>query len=309
MDDLLPGKLGHYFLVSIVDAALVSLLAFWWYRRSVRRLMGEKAEAGQMPAESGSEAPGPSTRVPAAEVGPLLFAISSPDAGRSTSDAGDSRPAARRLTAAYAIDAAVYAAGIVSLQMGPQAAGLPIAAWFSSWWIALWPLVPSLMLLLAVDRLRTGRAAAAYLVAGAVLCALVTFAGQAVRGSFNTPPITNVYYMLLGMAVTIALPLALITGWRRIRVVMPLALATTLLFGKALLATHELMTRAFNAPTLRRWILDLAALTSPDVAYYGPFMLIALPVGGAAWWVLVRLASAFEHKQFSDVQLIIDCWW
>jgi hypothetical protein len=167
------------------------------------------------------------------------------------------------------------------------------------------------MLLLAFDRVRVGRATAAYLVAGAVLCAFVTLAGQIVRRSFSTAPVTNVYYMLLAMSVTVALPLALVlmTGWRRIRVVMPLALAATLLFGMALLVTHEIMTRAFNSPMLRRWILDAAAATSENTAYYGPFMLVALPVGGIAWWVLRRLASGFARKRFSDVQLIVDCWW
>jgi hypothetical protein len=91
--------------------------------------------------------------------------------------------------------------------------------------------------------------------------------------------------------------------------VMPLALATTLLFGMALLAMHETFTRAFNHPRLRGWILELAAVTSQNVAYYGPYMLIALPVGGLAWFVLKGLARGFERKRFSDIQLIVDCWW
>ena len=306
MDDLLSGKLGHFFLVSIVDAALVSLLVFWWYRRSVRTLMGRTGAGAQPLRDPHSPARSPA---PPPAAGPLLFVLSDSPGPESRSRV--TGPGILRLVTAYGAGAAAFAAGMVILQLGSDGASHPPAAWFSWWWIYLWPIVPSLMILLAFDRAGGARAAAMYVIAGLLLCVLVTLGGQVARRSFNSAPLTNPYYMLLTMAVTIAFPLPLVlgTGWRRIRAVMPLALATTLLFGMALLAMHEIFTRAFNHPRLRGWILELAALTSENVAYYGPFMLIALPVGGLAWFVLNRLARGFERKRFSDVQLIVDCWW
>jgi hypothetical protein len=41
-----PGQLAHVFLISILDAALLSWLALLWYRRSVRRLMGGRGSPG-----------------------------------------------------------------------------------------------------------------------------------------------------------------------------------------------------------------------------------------------------------------------
>lgn len=38
-------------------------------------------------------------------------------------------------------------------------------------------------------------------------------------------------------------------------------------------------------------------------------MLVSLPVGWIAWRLLTVVADAFAKKQFSDVQLVIDCWW
>ena len=60
---------------------------------------------------------------------------------------------------------------------------------------------------------------------------------------------------------------------------------------------------------MRAIILHLSALTSVSVAYYGLFLLMSLPVGLLAWLLLRGLASRFERKRFSDVQLIVDCWW
>ena len=37
--------------------------------------------------------------------------------------------------------------------------------------------------------------------------------------------------------------------------------------------------------------------------------IVSLPVGLLAWMLLRELASRFERKRFSDVQLIVDCWW
>jgi hypothetical protein len=69
------------------------------------------------------------------------------------------------------------------------------------------------------------------------------------------------------------------------------------------------MVHTFDLVPVRRVILGWSAYTSAVVTYYGLFMLLILPVGALAWWLLRRLAVAFQGKRFSDVQLMVDCWW
>jgi hypothetical protein len=120
-----------------------------------------------------------------------------------------------------------------------------------------------------------------------------------------------VYWYAANLAFTASLPLALllITGWRRIRAVTPLALSTTLVFGFALLLFRELLASAFNLEAVRSMLLAAAEVTSVEAAYYGAFMILVLPVGWVAWRLVQLLAMRFESKRFSDVQLIVDCWW
>ena len=56
-------------------------------------------------------------------------------------------------------------------------------------------------------------------------------------------------------------------------------------------------------------ILGVSSLSSPNTGRHLFFMLLSLPVGWIAWRLLIGLASAFGRKRFSDVQLVIDCWW
>jgi hypothetical protein len=91
--------------------------------------------------------------------------------------------------------------------------------------------------------------------------------------------------------------------------VTPLALSSTLVFGFALMLFREALTEAVNLEAIRSVLLDLSALTSEYVMYYGVFMVLVLPVGWVAWRLLQYLATQFEGKRFSDVQLVVDCWW
>ena len=49
MGDQLPGQLVYIFVVSIIDAALLSWLTLYLYRRRVRRLMRAIARPGDVP--------------------------------------------------------------------------------------------------------------------------------------------------------------------------------------------------------------------------------------------------------------------
>ncbi|HTR54795.1 MAG TPA: hypothetical protein VMJ10_29100, partial [Kofleriaceae bacterium] len=178
-------------------------------------------------------------------------------------------------------------------------------------WVDVWPLVPSLVVLLAVDRRGIARIVAAYMGVGLVAEFAVTLGGQLLRGTLNAAPIMNLYWMLVSLGLVVYAPLVLIvvSGWRRIRAVMPLALAGTVAFGFALLGFGSAMVRILDVERLRSGLLDAGAVVSIAATYYGLFLIASLPVGWVIWRLLRRLAGAFERKRFSDVQLIVDCWW
>jgi hypothetical protein len=212
---------------------------------------------------------------------------------------------------AYGVGAALYAIVITALKFRGESPTPPFVAWFGDAWINAWPVVPTLVFLLVLDRATTVRMWAGYVGIGALALSLVTLSGQVLRGTLNTAPLTNVYWLLVALLWTAVPPLVLllVTGWRRIRAVTPLALAATLFFGFGSLLSTEAFIRAFNVGRVQSLILDLAALTSVGAVRYLPFMLFSLPVGLFAWWSLRAVAAAFERKRFSDSQLIVDCWW
>ena len=82
---------------------------------------------------------------------------------------------------------------------------------------------------------------------------------------------TNVFWAVvsLGWAARVPLALVALTGWRRVRAVMPLALAATLLFGFGSLLFRELFIRLFNVASIRSLILSGAGISSPAIVQYG----------------------------------------
>lgn len=305
--ELLPGQLTQVFLISILDAALLSWLALVWYRRSVRHLMGQRGSPSY-PAVAPEPAPPRASVAGAAQ--PLAFALFEPAPGWPPREALLPH-GKRRLAAAYCVGALVFGATITALKLSSMSPTPPLVAWLGDAWTNTWPIVPTLAALLALDRKASLRVAAWYLVGGALGVLLFTLAGQVLRGTLNTAPVTNVYWLLVTLVWTASAPLVLVllTGWRRIRAVTPLALAATLFFGFASLLSTELLIRVLNFGTARSLFLELARLTSVESVPRILFMLASLPVGWLAWSALRRLAVGFEHKRFSEVQLVVDCWW
>jgi hypothetical protein len=306
--DLLFGKLTHVFLISMLDAALLSWLALWWYRGSVRRLMAGRGSKSAAPAAMPSHQPDPSAGAAAPES--LAFAlfepsrVPSPDSPRPSHDM-------RRLAIAYGVGAALYATVMTVLTLGGTSPAPPLVAWFGEAWMNAWPVVPTMILLFAVDRGARFRVAAWYLGIGPLAVLLITLIGQVLRGTLNTAPLTNVYWVLLGLLVTASAPLVLllVTASRRVRAVTPLALSATLFFGFGSLLSTEALVRAFNVGPVQSLLLDLAALTSVGSVRHILFMLLSLPVGWLAWRSLRGLAVGYERKRFSDTQLMVDYWW
>lgn len=306
MDETLPGRLIHIFLISILDAALLSWIALRLYRRSVRRLMRATPAAGAVDRaiEVDEGAPGgaepdaiPLTLAPVTGTGPRGLPYRPPLFGR--------------LGLAYCAGALAYAAVITVLALAPASPPLPAAAWVAYLWTEAWPVVPALAILMVLDRPGALRLLGYYLLAGAVLVAGSTLALQLLRGSLNSAPLTNVFWMLPHLAWTASVPLLLllITSWRRVRAVMPLALAVTLLFGLASTVSAVTLVRLFDLPAVTRAVTGVAAFTSAEAALFAPLLIVSLPVGWLAWRLVRWLARAFERKRFSDVQLVVDCWW
>ena len=309
MDSLVSGKLSYVLLVGIVDAAILSWLALVWFRRAVRRLMRQRA--GDVTATS----PAPSERR-AAPMSPdkaprvPTFAIFEPDTSRSAQQWLPAIPGRRRLLVVYGVAAGLHALAITAFQLSQQAEVTWISA-LARWWVNTWPLVPALIALLVLDWRQSVRLGGVFVLSGAVVLALLTLVSRGLRGSIDFVPVTNTYWLLLLLGYTAAAPLVLllVTGWRRIRAVAPLVLSVTFLFGFAVVLFQTLMLHVFDVAAARRVILDWSARTSEGVTYYALFMLLILPIGGLAWWLLRGLAAAFEWKRFSDVQLMVDCWW
>ena len=310
MTQLLPGQLLYIFGASILDAALLSWLTLLWYRRSVRRLMREApADAGpessrrhDPPVVSHSEAS-------PTEPGELKLAEERHEAVPRT--AALRTPAMVRLIVAYSAGAAAFAAVITGFKFWNASPPLVAVAWLAEWWTNLWPVVPTLVAMLVLDRPIALRLVLLYVLGGATVICLFTAAGQLLRGTLNTAPLTNVYWGIVGLTWTASFPLAVIvlTGWRRVRAVMPLALAGTLLFGFGSVLFRESLIRALNVEAFRSAFLSGAVFSSPATLQYTLFMLVSLPVGWLAWRLLNVLAAAFANKRFSDIQLVVDCWW
>ena len=308
MTDQLPGQLIYIFAISIFDAALLSWLALLWYRRSVRRLM--RQGAANAAGTAGRAAPQPlPPAIPVDHAQSELALVE--EQGRPPARSSVIRPGFGRLAASYFAGAAAYAVVITALKYANASPPLPAVAWLADWWTNLWPLVPTLVVLFVLDRPLSARLTAFYLVAGAVGIAVFTATGQLLRGTLNSAPVTNIFWAMAGLAWAAFIPLALVafTSWRRVRAVLPLALAATITFGFASMLFRELLVRALDVGGFRSFFLGGAVFSSPAAMQYGLFMIVSLPVGWLAWRFLKAIARWYDKKAFSDVQLVIDCWW
>ena len=124
-------------------------------------------------------------------------------------------PWRRRLFVAYVLGAAAYSIVITTLQFGGEEPSYPWVAWLGRWWENTWAVLPTLAALLVLDRRARVRLVGWYLLIGVAAVSLFTLAGQVLHGTFNTAPITNVYWLLLSLAWTVWVPLALIAISRR----------------------------------------------------------------------------------------------
>jgi len=326
-NDLLPGQIAHVLMLAVPDAALLTWAALRWYERSVSRLMRPSAAPATAPSSlapfthdatstiDDRRVAGLST-APTSAAPPASFELDIDRASRAPSGVAPS-PAARphlaqdRIAAAYGAGASASALVLTAATLWGGWTATPLAAWFAVWWSNLWPIVPTLSVLLVLSRRVTLGWTLGYLGLGGILIAMVTAANQLLHGRLNSAPLTNVPGLWRLVAVTAALPLLFvaISAWRRVRGIMPIAVASTLVFGIGSLLFQQAIVQGFNISAFRTAILDLSTWSSSETVYYGLFMIASLPVGWICWRVLQRLAHAFRQGRFSDMQLVVDCWW
>jgi hypothetical protein len=299
VSDILDGRLAFAFIVSILDAVLLSLIGLWLYRRAVHALMG------------GSTGVAPSRQKEGVQSGPRAghFALRPAASERPPRSGARLRaPHSRRVSVAYGLGAALHAGVITAFDVAAEPPPSPLGV-FAKWWIYTWPILPTLFALHVLDGRGRVRALLQHVAAGAAAMLAFSVAWQLAVTSLSLAAFSNVAWMLAGFAFTAAPPFALVwlSGWRRVRAVTPVALAATLVFGFGLIASMDVLI--FAADRASSMVLGLSGATSVRFVRYAPFLLMSLPLGGVAWAILRALARGYARKRFSDVQLVIDCWW
>lgn len=221
MGSTMNGQLLYIFAVAILDAAILSWVALHWYRRTVSRRM--RPENGDTPARGAdlrtgvqwSDAEGTSAeRVDAegvdaegagAEVQVAVFRAEDDSAAKGS--VRDWPAGWRRIAAGYCVGAALFSAVITTAVLSGMPSP-PLSAIFGTWWIHAWPVVPTLILLLLLDRRGALGVVATYLLAGSVALAILTLLVQASRWSFSSAPLTNMFWLTAGILLTAYLPLS-----------------------------------------------------------------------------------------------------
>ena len=293
-----PGILFTYFQNAILMTIPVSAILLVWYRRAVSRNMSATSDGSREVVDTG------------AADATAAAAAGSTDAssGRGSIDTGANESRTRRrLAVIYGIGGAV--ASIVLTAMFFASPGVELAALrvFVVWYAFCWPVVPTVAALLAMSRRRALAIFVVYLVAG--VCVVWTWSvfNKVALGRSEIVPSTNAQAFLTFLLYEAWLPYLIIfvTGSRRLRAVSPLALASLLVFSFSALGVHYAVVALMDVGSARQWLLAVAGAKIPSVL----FLIAALPVGLACWSGLGVLGRKYEHKAFSDVQLVVDTWW
>ena len=305
MPNQTPGIVWMYFQNAILMTIPVSAVLLVWYKRSVSRNMRGTSGASPSPimrdgdavAAAVEERPGPTVGPAARDVlqdGSSVGAVSNESRSR------------RRVAVIYTIGGAVAASVLTVLffASGVEAAALRV---FVVWFAFCWPILPTVAALLAVPRRRAVVMFGIYVVAGVCITGAWSLFNKIVLGRSAIVPSENVIAFLTFLLREAWLPylIILVTGNRRVRPVSPLALAGLLVFSFSALAVHFATIALMDTGAAGRWAIGLIGADISSVL----FLVVALPVGLACWWGLGLLGRGYEHKSFSDLQVVVDSWW
>jgi hypothetical protein len=281
-----------YFLEAILVTIPASLVLLTGYRRSVARSMRRLGDTTTVPI---SVAKGE-----AFEHNQVFVQRAFP---------GHHEPVKtthRRLAFVYGIGSLV-GAGIMAFlfALSMQFDLSPLGA-FVSWYVYAWPIVPITVILLALPQNRNLVLLLLYILLGGVVVIGWSWVSSSILGRGDVSPVKNTRFFLEFLVRQSWLPylIILVTGNRRLRPVSPLVLAGLLVFSFGSLFARDLYIAAVQANPKASWLLFSGSNT-----YSLWYFIAAVPIGYVCWLGIQRLASWYERKRFSDVQLLADSWW
>jgi hypothetical protein len=298
MIDQASALVSFHFWNAILLTVVVSLVLLAWYRWRVAQSM--RSLAGTAAGAEGAMADG---QIPA-----VGDAASAGTDGRSVDDVAAEQGRLRtRLMVVYGAGGAAAAA--VSATLFLIALGDPLypVRTFGIWYIYCWPIVPTLAAILAVPQKRALLAFGGYVLIGALIVVAWSALLRFVLGRDDSDPLDSgqSYFALLAFNAWLPFLIILVTGNRRLRSVSPFVLAGLLIFSFSNVVTGNALIAAFDYQTFRDHFTSFDGRFMRVLWY----MLAALPVGYLCWRGLRWLSRQFEHRAFSDTQLLVDSWW
>ncbi len=292
MSNQAPGKLWMYFLEAILITIPASLVLLAGYRRVVSRSMREVGDRTGMPSAAAPTA---------SFAGTQAFVRSfqaAPEASIQSTQ--------RRLALVYGVGSLVAACIMAFLFALSMRFDLSPLGAFVSWYVYAWPIVPITIILLALPQNRNLVFLLAYALLGGVLVSGWSWFSYSILGHIDVSPVKNTRFFLEFFVRVVWLPslIILTTGNRRLRPVSPLVLAGLLVFSFGSLFARDLYIAAVQANPKALWLL-----WGGSHSYTLWYLVAAVPIGYGCWLGIQRLASWYERKRFSDVQLLADSWW
>lgn len=288
------GQFVHAMLLGIVAALIVTSVLLMGYRRAVARTMRTSSTQPDVM---------PSPIVPATAVSHSEQVLTS-----STTR--------RRLVLVYALAFAASAL-VLSFPLGLaffRESGTEYWPGWTNYFLSQW--APSVVLLCALAATSRRATLGAVIAAGLACMALaivLPVLARALGGRFSFDGLAaNAGWAAAQFAVTAlpALVLVYVSGRRRVRNIMPVALVAVMLLSLLLLAfTHWQMVEVQDLSrtnALLMWLVtNIGFIAGPGLM----FLVLSVPVGLLAWWLLQRLQRRYETHRFSNVQLMVHAWW
>ena len=292
------GELIHAITIAVLASFIVTWVLLAGYRRAVARTMRTASAQADLDPSMVSQ-----IARPAAPFAPPVQAAIGATATR------------RRLALVYG---AAFALSALVLAL-PFTWKLVQESGFASWpglfanWMTIW--APSVVLICALLAASRRSTIVALIVAWLLVVLSVTALPAIVRlmtSNYSMAGLAaNAWQGSLLFLVNAIPPLALvyITGRRRVRNVLPVVLVMVMLLSFLLLGFNRwqmanVQDISTANPMLMWLVMNIGVFTGPALL----FLLISLPVGLLAWWLLLHLERRYQEYGFSNVQLVVDAW-
>ncbi|MDM0047940.1 hypothetical protein [Variovorax sp. J22R115] len=292
------GELSYHFHVTLIVGVLVLAFVQWRYRVAV--LAGMASAPGDALAVRGT---------PAASLA-SLHAIEAIPNHEDRAMAWE-RTVHRRVIAGWLLSVGVASVLLAITYLASGEIPVNLARVSLTAGVYLCAVVPMVGVSLAWPWPRGALFGVALLAAGAATTVGALLLQRSLSGEPITFDVSRRFLDFLQLAaVVLALPMFLIlgSGVSRFRGVVPITFAGLLVFGTAPFLGVQATRALADSHAGGALILGSYGLFG-HLAWHLTFLAVAVPVGWVAWKRLHVLARAYEHKRFSDVQLLARAWW